>query len=71
MRRRGWSRLEAAEAYLERFGESPPVSAYLGQRRLPDVLFEAVDRGERLTNATLAEQLGVAPRPGPPPDVVE
>jgi hypothetical protein len=41
-------RLKAAEAaYLERFGERAPVSSYLDHRRLPDVLFEAVERGER------------------------
>jgi hypothetical protein len=71
-RDRGWSRLEAAEAaYLERFGESAPVSPYLDHRRLPDVLFEAVERGERLTDTTLAEQLGGAPRAVLPPSAEE
>jgi hypothetical protein len=61
MTRRRWPRLKAAEAaYLARFGEDAPVSAYLDHSRLPDVLLEAVERGEPLTEATLAEQLGIA-----------
>ena len=61
-------RLEAGKsAYLARFGEDAPVSSYLDHRRLPDVLFEAVERGERLIDATLADQLGVAHRSELPP----
>ena len=51
---RRWPRLEAAE------------DAYLAHRRLPDMLQEAVEHGEKLTDVTLAEQLGVVPRPAPP-----
>ena len=63
----GRSRLKVAKAaYLAWFGEDAPVSSYLDHRRLSDVIFEAVEHGEPLTDATLAEQLGVVPRPAPP-----
>jgi hypothetical protein len=63
---------EAAQvAYLARFGEDAPVSSYLDHRRLPDVLFDAVESGEQLTEKTLAERLGIARRPAPPPGAVE
>ena len=55
-RRHPWRRVEAAEAtYLARFGEDAPVSPYRAHPRLPDVLLEAVERGEQLTEATVAE----------------
>jgi hypothetical protein len=40
---------------LARFGEDVPVSPYRAHPRLPDVLLEAVERGEQLTEATVAE----------------
>ena len=72
MTERRWPRLEAAEdAYLDRFGEIPPIGPYLDHRRLPDVLQEAVECGEKLTDATLAERLGVPARAAPPSSTVE
>ena len=69
MRRRdeGWPHLVAAKkAYLAHFGEDAPMSSYPDHPRLPDVLLEAVERGELLTEATLAEQLSVGRRTRPP-----
>lgn len=57
-------RVEAGKrAYLARFGEDAPVSLYLDHPRLPDMLQEAVERGEKLTAEALAKWLG-GPRPG-------
>ena len=53
-------RLEAGKsAYLARFGEDAPVSAYhLDNPRLPDLLMEAAEDGKPLTAEALAEGLG-------------
>ena len=53
-------RLEAGKsAYLARFGEDAPMSAYhLDNPRLPDLLMEAAEEGEPLTAEALAEGLG-------------
>ena len=58
-------RLEAGKsAYLARFGEDAPVSAYhLDNPRLPDLLMEAAEEGKPLTAEALAEGLG-SPRFG-------
>lgn len=50
-------------AYLNRFGDIPPIELYLDHPRLPDVLMEAVETGKPLTAETLAKWLG-SPRPG-------
>jgi hypothetical protein len=42
------------------------MSSYPDHPRLPDVLLEAVERSEPLTEVTLAEQLSIGRRTTPP-----